>query len=143
MSDTLGTIWPCLPHTQAKHRILERYLKAWMPIVASFVKKPQRVLFVDGFAGPGQYERGEPGSPVVALRAAAQHSRTFPVPIDFLFIEKDPERLAHLIRVLDGMKAELAWIQPAFLYKVGIIKKHCSSICCNEQVTISQNKIII
>jgi len=35
------------------------------------------------------------------------------------------------------------WIQPAFLYKVGIIKKHCSSICCNEQVTISQNKIII
>uniref|UniRef100_UPI003F69302B hypothetical protein n=1 Tax=Enterococcus entomosocium TaxID=3034352 RepID=UPI003F69302B len=33
--------------------------------------------------------------------------------------------------------------EPAFLYKVGIIKKHCSSICCNEQVTISQNKIII
>jgi len=32
---------------------------------------------------------------------------------------------------------------PAFLYKVGIIRKHCLSICCNEQVTISQNKIII
>ena len=41
------------------------------------------------------------------------------------------------------MSTALGWIQPAFLYKVGIIKKHCSSICCNEQVTISQNKIII
>ena len=42
-----------------------------------------------------------------------------------------------------NLTAHKMWIQPAFLYKVGIIKKHCSSICCNEQVTISQNKIII
>jgi len=40
-----------------------------------------------------------------------------------------------------GFRIDLS--DPAFLYKVGIIRKHCLSICCNEQVTISQNKIII
>lgn len=105
MSDTLPTVWDCSPHTQAKHRILERYLKAWMPILS---RSSQQALFVDGFAGPGRYTGGEPGSPVIALRAAIEHCREFSKPIRFLFIEKDPERHAHLLQVLDGMKDNLS-----------------------------------
>jgi hypothetical protein len=31
------------------------------------------LLYVDGFAGPGVYEGGEMGSPIIALRAALLH----------------------------------------------------------------------
>lgn len=65
MSDE--TIWEIEPHTQAKHEILTRYLDAWFPILASWNTK---VLFIDGFAGPGTYARGEPGSPLLAIDAA-------------------------------------------------------------------------
>ena len=67
MSDNLPTVWPAEPHTLAKHAILKEYLKAWMPILSrqsARVHAPGReVLFVDGFAGPGRYSGGEPGSP--------------------------------------------------------------------------------
>ena len=29
------------------------------------------ILYIDGFAGPGEYEGGEPGSPIIALETAA------------------------------------------------------------------------
>ena len=61
------TIWPIEPHTSAKHQILRKYLDAWLPILGTYNK---RVVYVDGFAGPGQYTGGEPGSPIVALQAA-------------------------------------------------------------------------
>jgi three-Cys-motif partner protein len=61
------TIWDIEPHTQAKHEILTRYLDAWFPILASWNMK---VLFIDGFAGPGTYKDGSPGSPLLAIDAA-------------------------------------------------------------------------
>jgi three-Cys-motif partner protein len=61
------TIWAIEPHTQAKHEILTRYLDAWFPIMASW---NTRVLFIDGFAGPGRYLGGEPGSPQLATNSA-------------------------------------------------------------------------
>ena len=63
-------LWPLEPHSKAKHLVLRNYLDAWLPILGS---RSGRILFVDGFAGPGQYESGEEGSPVVALRAFAEH----------------------------------------------------------------------
>jgi three-Cys-motif partner protein len=64
-----STIWPIVPHTSAKHTILRTYLDAWFPIMSW---KP-RVVFLDGFAGPGRYEGGEPGSPIIALESAKTH----------------------------------------------------------------------
>jgi three-Cys-motif partner protein len=91
-------IWPLLPHTAAKHSILRRYLDAWFPILASWAK---RVVFIDGFAGPGEYERGELGSPMIAVRAATEHKRDLSsAELVYLFIEADPERFAHLERLL-------------------------------------------
>lgn len=108
MSDSLPTVWPAGPHTLAKHRILEAYLKAWMPILSRVAKPSQQILFIDGFAGPGIYAGGEPGSPVIALRTALRHTLDFPAPVNFLFIEKDPRRFNHLCDVLDGLKSDIA-----------------------------------
>jgi three-Cys-motif partner protein len=48
-----STRWPLEPHTRIKHEILRRYLEAWLPIVG---KHNSRILYLDGFAGPGRYE---------------------------------------------------------------------------------------
>jgi three-Cys-motif partner protein len=64
------THWELLPHTQAKHEILRRYLEAWLPIMATW---QGRIVFVDGFAGPGRYSGGEPGSPLIALHTLLEH----------------------------------------------------------------------
>jgi three-Cys-motif partner protein len=98
LSDTTKTTWPIEPHTQAKHQILEEYLKAWFPILST---RHGRVVYLDGFAGPGRYEGGEAGSPVVAITTAVQHklSRRFRE-IVFWFIEKDRDRAQMLEQII-------------------------------------------
>lgn len=58
-----------------------------------------RLLLVDGFAGPGRYATGEPGSPLIMLDALLSH-RSFEELSDvhfiFLFIERDEDRVVHL-----------------------------------------------
>ncbi len=109
MSDALPTVWEITPHTRAKHAILERYLGAWFPILSNQAAMLQRqfgtiesrrILYIDGFAGPGIYKKGEPGSPVIALRAAVQHSQRFPFPVEMLFIEQRQDRYQKLCEVL-------------------------------------------
>lgn len=110
MADKLPTVWKIEPHTQAKHAILEHYLNAWYPILSrqaarfrrqfGATKQISEVLFIDGFAGPGKYQGEEPGSPVIALKAAINHDVLFPVPIRMLFVEKDKDRFENLQRVL-------------------------------------------
>ena len=56
------TRWPLEPHTKAKHLILRLYLDAWLPIMATY---NGRIVFLDGFAGPGRYTGGEDGSLLV------------------------------------------------------------------------------
>jgi len=70
MSKITETIWPIEPHTEAKLAILRKYLDAWIPILARW---NQQILYVDGFAGPGEYvgKDGLPkdGSPLIAIKA--------------------------------------------------------------------------
>jgi len=102
--DELPTIWRAEPHTLAKHAILKKYLEAWMPILShQTAKHParlSRIWYVDGFAGPGEYVNGEPGSPVIALQTALDHSHIFPTPVRFLFVEARKDRLDHLRAIL-------------------------------------------
>lgn len=85
------------PHTVAKHLILKRYLDAWFPILGRY---NDRINYIDGFAGPGEYEGGEKGSPLLAIDAARSHIQggTLPanVTIRFFFIEACPESAADL-----------------------------------------------
>ena len=65
------TTWELDDHTRGKHLVLKSYMDAWLPII---LKTYGRALFVDGFAGPGEYTGGEPGSPAIALKALADHA---------------------------------------------------------------------
>lgn len=93
MAKKLDTIWELEPHTAAKHAILHRYLQAWIPILTS---AHGRVVYIDGFAGPGVYKGGEDGSPIIALKSALEQSARIKGEIAFLFIELDPLRRASL-----------------------------------------------
>lgn len=100
------TRWTIEPHTKIKHLILQRYLHAWLPMMA---KHNGRILFVDGFAGPGRYSKGEDGSPIIALKALLDHPH-FQTPrpqreVAFLFIEVKEDRAAALKEEIDGFRA--------------------------------------
>ena len=90
-----STIWPLDEHTKGKHLVLDRYLKAWLPILSRY---HGRLLIVDGFAGPGEYAGGEKGSPIIALDAVLEHRDKVVAEqeVVFHFIEKDAKRAAHL-----------------------------------------------
>lgn len=95
------TLWPLEPHTAAKHRLLREYLKAWIPILGRY---EDRVLYFDAFAGPGRYQGGEPGSPIVALETLVEHA-SFPAldrtTFHFLFIEERADRAEQLEAEVD------------------------------------------
>ncbi len=61
--------------------------------------EPPKLLLLDGFAGPGRYATGEPGSPLIMLDALLSH-RARPsldgVQFIYLFIEHDQRRVNHL-----------------------------------------------
>lgn len=97
--------WAIEPHTQAKLHILRAYLQAWFPILAQ--GRGGRVVYIDGFAGPGRYAGGEEGSPVIALRAVLNQPVLSRARIDFHFIEADPNVATHLRAELNLLDAQL------------------------------------
>ena len=96
------TLWPLEPHSRIKHEILRQYINAWLPIMT---RGSQRVVIVDGFAGPGEYSGGEPGSPLIMLNSCLGHrdnpsSRSVVV---FQFIEEWPDRASHLQQLINRL----------------------------------------
>lgn len=91
-----GVLWPAVPHTLAKHNVYRQYLSKWMPIMIHSWKGD--VTYAEGFAGPGVYTGGEPGSPVIALESLVHDKalRTRARDLRFLFVEKDQRRAARL-----------------------------------------------
>lgn len=89
------TVWQLEPHTAGKHLVLKHYLDAWLPIM---MRSNQLVLYVDAFAGPGEYEDGELGSPLIAIDGFVNHRRLHQLHgrIRFEFIEADISRYMHL-----------------------------------------------
>jgi three-Cys-motif partner protein len=95
-------LWKLEPHTVGKHLVLRRYLDAWFPIMGS---SNERILFIDGFAGPGEYRDGEEGSPIIAIRSLVEHRSKGRVSaaVHFLLIEKDRERALHLSSLIERL----------------------------------------
>lgn len=94
MTTPQETIWEIEPHTLAKHEILRRYLGAWFPILGTYNR---RIVYIDGFCGPGQYKGGEPGSPIIALQEAINHKqRLAGIEVSFLFLDERLDRISHL-----------------------------------------------
>jgi len=60
------------PWSRIKDRILGQYMS---PYVAKVVKKGERLLLIDAFAGPGKFEKDdEAGSPLIICNAAKKHA---------------------------------------------------------------------
>ena len=100
---TNETTWKIEQHTLAKHELLRRYLGAWFPILTTGGHN-RRVIYLDGFAGPGRYTDGELGSPLIALDTLINHSH-FPrmsrTQFIFAFVEQDVSRFTSLENELD------------------------------------------
>src|SRR6266704_322926 len=100
--------WCGLPvqHTLAKHRLLRDYLAAWLPTLlhGGF----PGVTYAECFAGPGIYRGGEPGSPVIALKAFLGQRNVLAAgrTVDMVLAEKDGRRLAELRRQMDRALAD-------------------------------------
>ncbi len=106
MTAPKGALWPREAHTEGKHLVLENYLRAWFPILG-MGDRNRRILFIDGFAGPGEYEDGAEGSPVVAMRVLAEHTANIEAEVVFFFVEKKHARAEHLQRVVARWQSRL------------------------------------
>lgn len=95
--------WEIKEHTKAKHTVLRNYLAAWFPIMAFTNPK---IVYIDGFAGPGKYKNGEDGSPIYALKIAKEiyenhQSRLKTKQFVFFFIES---KKSHFLSLKDEIQ---------------------------------------
>lgn len=118
MSKIKSVVWSIEPHTEAKHAILKKYLDAWLPIMTN---SSNRVLYVDGFAGPGIYSNGEEGSPLIAIKAVLNHKWLPNTEINMLFIEEDKDRF-------DSLEAKISEIKCPNNLKTRCIKGKFSEV---------------
>ena len=104
-------IWKADPHTEAKIAILEAYLVAYFQILGRS-RPNQKLLYIDGFAGPDQYTNRPSGSPTAAINAAkaaiaSSGAAWRAEQIHFAFVEKDKERFAALRQRLPQSTAQM------------------------------------
>lgn len=89
-------------------------MEAWSAILA-LGSTHRRLVFIDGFAGPGEYKGGEDGSPIVVLKALKEHklgARFKGTEFVTIFIEKRSDRAHNLERVIGERVAPLpGWIK--------------------------------
>lgn len=80
-----------------KHAILASYVVPFASKTGS-TSPGHRVVIVDGYAGAGRYDSGEPGSPALIAAAAGNLPR---VNIECLFVEKNRRTFKRLREVLN------------------------------------------
>ncbi|MEV5764823.1 three-Cys-motif partner protein TcmP [Micromonospora sp. NPDC052213] len=81
-----------------KHGILSRYPVVFASKTGKSVEG-NRVVFLDGYAGRGEYGDGQPGSPLLLSRCA-EFVKGYRNVLGF-FVEQNPDNFANLKRVLD------------------------------------------
>lgn len=60
------------PWSKIKDKVLGGYMPAYLRKVT---KLERPILLIDGYAGPGVFDDGFPGSPLIMCKAAEQHSK--------------------------------------------------------------------
>lgn len=83
--------------SKRKDVILQYYLKPYIAKVAT-LRRP--ILLVDGFAGPGKYDDGNPGSPSIICSEVQKAGAK--VPVSVLCIEEDDSLYPKLAGLLEG-----------------------------------------
>lgn len=90
------------PAAAFKHGILRRYPVVFAGMAGSVTAG--RVVFLDGYAGSGQYDDGSPGSPLLFV-GAAMRSVEMRRTVTAIFVEQHPDRYARLCEVLAAADA--------------------------------------
>jgi len=108
-SDGHPMIWNATPHTIAKIEILSAYLTAWFQILGRTMRGKD-LVYIDGFAGPGEYINHPDGSPIAAIKAALIARANSYVAwqagsIHCAFIEVNPDRYNNLLNRIEPYTA--------------------------------------
>lgn len=84
-------------HQRVKHALLRGYLNGWLPKLGL---SHGRILYIDTHAGRGEFDTGEPGSPMVALDTLLEHAHRESIlgscEARFILMEADPDNAEHL-----------------------------------------------
>jgi three-Cys-motif partner protein len=109
------SLWEAKPHTLAKIEIVGRYLYLWFSILGAHSAN-RRLIYIDGFAGPGQYTNSDRSSPLAAMQAAKDAierpgANVRNAEFLFLFVEKNQDFVKHLREVISVSRwpAQLQW----------------------------------
>jgi three-Cys-motif partner protein len=104
--------WKREDHTKAKHDLLRAFFVKWVSVHSEYFAKTRGglVRVHDGFAGPGIYQGGEPGSPRILLEALLDNpnlrSRWSEVRYEFSFVEQDTRRSDMLEGILRDVERD-------------------------------------
>jgi three-Cys-motif partner protein len=117
------TLWRIDPHTTIKHLVYRHYLDCWLPVI---LQKFPTATIVDGFSGPGQYEDGADGSPVIAAKAYLTHRAVERMnSLTLICQEARADRSRHLRAQLVGLHADSRLnvdVRPAGAFDVDALK---------------------
>jgi three-Cys-motif partner protein len=75
-------------------------LRRYLPVYAGKTGSRTPVVFLDGYAGPGRYADGSPGSPELMVQTAQALSELRTIDIHCVFVERDREHRERLQRLL-------------------------------------------
>ena len=106
-----NVIWPIEEQTKVKHELLRNYISKWIAILFSQqerMAKPKKLVYIDGFSGPGVYWRDKThkalalGSPLIVANEAKKYIHNSPNS-EFVIIclEKDSKSVAILNMYLE------------------------------------------
>lgn len=96
--------------SKAKLVILEKYFPAWVRILGSAFPK---LFYIDCFAGAGEYEDGEPGSPLIIFRKASELTPRYQ--LQLFFVERNAQRAEALKQ---SLKREQRRLRSTVSYEV-------------------------
>jgi three-Cys-motif partner protein len=105
--------WKLDEHTKAKHELLRAFFNKWVSIHSEWFAQRGGglVRIYDGFAGPGVYVGGEPGSPLILMRSLCTNPRLrerwASVDYELHYVEKHPARAVMLRAKLEELETEM------------------------------------
>lgn len=133
--------WHLKRNTQVKHDILSDYLTRWAAILSGG-RSQQRIIFhyVDGFAGKGRYQEGEPGSPLIAMKIGQKlhDHRGGNVVLNCYNVERRPDWFESLEREIDELRSRYPSVGVANF--CGLFQTHSDEIL--GRIPANQNTFV-
>jgi three-Cys-motif partner protein len=114
-------------HTLCKHQLLERYLTSWVAKLGLDGREHRKLLLVDAFAGAGGDLAGNPGSPLIMVKAAKEMEaavsaiRRLRVQVEVVLIEEKENVYQQLEERISGL--DTSWQRRVKIHR-GTLAEH-------------------